>query len=129
MMGYVPQIFPQSYIQTRNAFSGFGNSDVAPPPPPPPGMTYSAGPPTSAPPMVSAVANSSSGAGGMLSFVGNLLGGAFQSGDKSSQTFYALQQQMDAERLAEQRSRRWGAFGAVVVGIAGLAGVVYLLRK
>lgn len=66
---------------------------------------------------------------GFLDLVGGLVGGAFQAGTTASQEFNAATAQIDAQELAAQRSRRWAAFGAVAVGIAGLAGVVYLLRK
>jgi len=105
MMGYVPRILPQSYIQT-----GLGN-------------TYSA------PPLVAADATTNSQSGGILSFVGSLLGGAMQSGTQSSFEFNAAAGQIHAQRLADQRSRRWAAFGALALGVAGVAGVVYLLRK
>lgn len=109
-MGYVPQILPQSYIESRS-FSGLGET-------------------FSPPPLVQANAsNNATGAGGFLSIFSSIFGGAGSGAGGGAQTFYALSQQMDAERIAEERSRRWAAFGAVAVGIAGLAGVVYLLRK
>ncbi|TAL42431.1 MAG: hypothetical protein EPN91_08610 [Salinibacterium sp.] len=110
MMGYVPQILPQSYIETRS-FSGLGD-------------TYSP------PPLVQANASTGgSGGGGFLNFASNLIGGAFAAGAQGSMEFNTAAAQLDAQRLANERSRRWAAFGAVAVGIAGLAGVVYLLRK
>ena len=109
MMGYVPRTFPQSYIQARS-LSGLGDT-------------------LSPPPLVPANAPSNTQSGGLMSLFGSLLGGAFNAGGQGSQTLYSLQAQQDAEDLAAQRSRRWAAFGAVAVGIAGLAGVVYLLRR
>lgn len=110
MMGYVPRLLPQSYIQTR----GFGHAETG----------------YSPPPLVQANASTGgSGTGGVLNFIGSLLGGAFQAGTQSSQEFNAAAGQLEAQRLAAERSRRWASFGAVAVGIAGLAGVVYLLRK
>lgn len=93
MIGYVPQIFPTKYIQTRTAFNGLGALNSSP-----------------------------------LSLVGGLLANAFSAPGQGTQAFFAEQQQLDAEALASQRSRRWAAFGAVAVGVAGLAGVVYLLK-
>ena len=109
MMGYVPQLLPQSYVESRS-LRGFGDAGY------------------SAPPLVQA-STGGTGGGGILSFIGNLLGGAFQAGTQGSQEFNAAAAQMNAQRLANERSRRFATFGAVAVGIAGLAGVVYLLRK
>ncbi len=110
MTGYVPQILPASYIETRAVFSGF--SDSAPP------LVQASGEPAPTGP-----------SGGFLSIIGGLLGGAFKAGTTGSQEFNVAVSQLNAQRIANERSRRWGTFGAVAVGIAGLAGVVYLLRK
>lgn len=111
MMGYVPQILPQAYIETRS-LRGLGNYGY------------------SAPPLVSAnAAAQPSTGGGWLSLVTGLIGGAMQGGTQSSYEFNAAAAQIQAQRLANERSRRWGAFGALALGVAGLAGVVYLLRK
>mgnify|MGYP001581956677 FL=1 len=113
MMGYVPQLLPQSYIESRS-LRGFGQD-------------------YSAPPLVDARTGApvtgGTGGGSILSFIGNLLGGAFQAGTQGSQAFNVAAAQLQAQRLANERSRRFATFGAVAVGIAGLAGVVYLLRR
>mgnify|MGYP001585098016 CR=1 FL=1 len=114
MMGYVPQILPQSYVESRNVLSGFGEAGY------------------SAPPLVDARTGApagNSGGGGILSLIGTLFGGAFQAGTQGSQEFNAAAAQLQQQRLANERSRRLASFGAVAVGIAGLAGVVFLLRK
>ena len=113
MLGYVPQLLPQSYVESRS-LRGFG-ADYSPPP-----MVDAR---TGAP------ATGGTGGGGILSLIGNLLGGAFQASTQSSQEFNVVAAQLNAQRLANERSRRFASFGAVAVGIAGLAGVVYLLRK
>lgn len=98
MLGYIPQVLPASYIESKSALGGrlHGSRGLGNP---------------------------------LLAMIGPMVNGMFQTGTQSTQGFIAAQQQLDAEGLASQRSRRWAAFGAVAVGIAGVAGVVYLMRK
>lgn len=93
MLGYVPQLLPQAYVQSGGP--GLGRLGDA----------------------------------GIVGSVLSLFSSGSQSAAGGSNVFNTALQQIQAQQLADERSRNWKTVGIAAAGIAGLAGVVYLLRR
>ncbi len=65
----------------------------------------------------------------LISVVMGLVSGSSAGSAKATDAFLSAQNQIAAEDLAAQRSRRWAMFGGLAVGAAALAGVIYLARS
>jgi len=67
--------------------------------------------------------------GGILDFIPTIFAGAFGAGKAGSNTFESFAQGTGAQAAAADAQRRNTALLAVGLGVAGLAGVVYMLHS